>query len=95
MSSLSIKVNIAGRTYPLTIERDEEEMIRKAAAEINKNIDILKESYAVKDNQDLLAMTALQFATKSVEEIDSVEHEKLTAAIIQLNEELTIKRPKS
>ena len=61
----------------------------------NKNIDILKESYAVKDNQDLLAMTALQFATKSVEEIDSVEHEKLTAAIIQLNEELIIKRPKS
>ena len=40
-------------------------------------------------------MTALQFATKSVEEIDSVEHEKLTAAIIQLNEELTIKKPKS
>lgn len=95
MSSLSIKVNIAGRTYPLTIERDEEEMIRKAAAEINKNIDILKESYAVKDNQDLLAMTALQFATKSVEEIDSVEYENLTTAIIQLNEELTIKKPKS
>ena len=52
MSSLSIKVNIAGRTYPLTIAREEEEMIRKAAAEINKNIDILKQSYAVKDNQE-------------------------------------------
>ena len=39
MSSLSIKVTIAGRTYPLTIDRNEEEVIRKAAAEINKNID--------------------------------------------------------
>ena len=35
MSQLSIKVNIAGRTYPLTIERSEEEMIRKAADNIN------------------------------------------------------------
>lgn len=95
MSSLSIKVNIAGRTYPLTIAREEEEMIRKAAAEINKNIDILKKSYAVKDNQDLLAMTALQFATKNVEEIDSVEYEKLTAAVIQLNEELKINESSS
>jgi cell division protein ZapA len=95
MSSLSIKVNIAGRTYPLTIAREEEEMIRKAAAEINKNIDLLKQSYAVKDNQDLLAMTALQFATKSVEEIDSVEYEKLTDAIIQLNEELKINESSS
>lgn len=95
MSSLSIKVNIAGRTYPLTIAREEEEMIRKAAAEINKNIDILKQSYAVKDNQDLLAMTALQFATKNVEEIDSVEYENLTNAIIQLNNELNIEEPSS
>ena len=95
MSSLSIKVNISGRTYPLTIAREEEEMIRKAAAEINKNIDILKQSYAVKDNQDLLAMTALQFATKNVEEIDSVEYENLTKAIIQLNNELNIEESSS
>ena len=36
MSQLSIKVNIAGRTYPLTIERSEEEMIRKAADNITR-----------------------------------------------------------
>ena len=56
MSQLSIKVNIAGRTYPLTIERSEEEMIRKAADKINESIKDLKENYAVKDIQDLLAM---------------------------------------
>jgi len=88
MSSLSIKVNIGGRIYPLTIARNEEEQIRKAAADINKNIDKLKENYAVKDIQDLLAMTALQYADKSVGENDSVEFEKLTEAIIKLNEEL-------
>ncbi len=89
MSSLSIKVNIGGRTYPLTISRDEEEKIRKAAADINKNIDNLKKNYAVKDIQDLLAMTALEYATKSVGENDSVEYEKLTEAILKLNEDLS------
>ena len=88
MSSLSIKVNIAGRTIPLTISRDEEEKVRKAATDINKMIDSFKENYAAIDIRDLLAMTALQYATKSIGENDSVEYEKLTEAIIQLNEEL-------
>ena len=95
MSSLSIKVTIAGRTYPLTIDRNEEEVIRKAAAEINKNIESLKSNYAVKDVQDLLAMTALQFATKNVENLNSIEYDKLNEAIVLLNQELTFKTPSS
>ena len=95
MSSLSIKVTIAGRTYPLTIDRNEEEVIRKAAAEINKNIDSLKSHYAVKDVQDLLAMTALQFATKNVENLNSIEYDKLNEAIVLLKQELTFKTPSS
>lgn len=61
---LSIKVVIGGRTYPLTIQRDEEEVIRRAAKNINQSIENLQENYAVKDMQDLLAMTCLQIATK-------------------------------
>ena len=38
----------------------------KAADDINRAIKLLQENYAVKDMQDLLAMTALQLATKSV-----------------------------
>ena len=34
MDKLKIKVSIAGRTYPLTIIRDEVENIRKAATKI-------------------------------------------------------------
>ena len=59
MSELSIKVMIGGRSYPLTINRSEEEKIRKAVSEIDKNIKELKNNYAVIDMQDLLAMTAL------------------------------------
>ena len=36
MSELSIKVVIGGRTYPLTINRDDEEKIRKSVSEIEK-----------------------------------------------------------
>ena len=62
MDKVSLKIVIAGRTYPLTINGEEEEAIREAANRINSNIKKLQGSYAVKDMQDLLAMTTLQIA---------------------------------
>lgn len=67
MSKLSIKVNIANRVYPLTIERDEEELIRMAAKRVNDNMKQLESTYEVSDKQDLLAMTALYFSNKALE----------------------------
>ncbi|MCR9172251.1 MAG: cell division protein ZapA [bacterium] len=64
MAKLSLKVVVAGRTYPLSVNESEQEKVLKAAEDINKAIKLLQENYAVKDKQDLLAMTALQLATK-------------------------------
>lgn len=64
MGKLSLKVVVAGRTYPLTVNQGEEAKVTKAAEDINKAIKMLQDNYAVKDMQDLLAMTALQLATK-------------------------------
>lgn len=64
MEKVSLKVIIAGRTYPLTIKKEEESAIMQAAERINSNIKKLQGSYAVKDMQDLLAMTTLQFAVQ-------------------------------
>lgn len=64
MAKLSLKVVVAGRTYPLSVNENEQEKVQKAAEDINKAIKLLQENYAVKDMQDLLAMTALQLATK-------------------------------
>ena len=89
MSQLSIKVNIAGRTYPLTIERSEEEMIRKAADNINDSVKNLKENYAVKDIQDLLAMTALQLSTKSNTISKEVDDDKVDNELKALDKELS------
>jgi cell division protein ZapA len=65
MGKLSLKVVVAGRTYPLTVNQGEEAKVTKAAEDINRTIQMLQDNYAVKDMQDLLAMTALQLATKS------------------------------
>lgn len=65
MNKISLKIVVAGRTYPLTVEESEEKKVLKAADDINKSIKLLQDNYAVKDMQDLLAMTALQLATKS------------------------------
>lgn len=70
---LSIKVTIANRVYPLTINRNEEEQIRKAVDCINENVRQLESSYAVRDKQDLLAMTALYFADKSLAADEQLE----------------------
>jgi cell division protein ZapA len=64
---LSIKVSIAGRIYPVTIERSEEENVRKAVKAINEKVSDYEKNFDIKDRQDLLAMASLNFASKSVE----------------------------
>ena len=66
MGKLKINLVIAGRTYPLSVSNtNEEEGMRKAASAINKLITMYEQNYAVSDKQDVLAMCALQFASKS------------------------------
>ncbi len=67
MGELSIKIKIANRVYPLTVDSSEEEGIRKAADKINHSINEFERLYAVKDKQDLLAMAALKIASNNYE----------------------------
>jgi cell division protein ZapA len=62
---LKIKVSIADRVYPLTIKPEQEEGLRKAAKKIEETIKKFEQSYAVRDKQDVLAMSALQFAAET------------------------------
>lgn len=62
---LSIKVSVANRSYPLRITQEEHEKVLLAAENINKRIKEFEDNYAVKDKQDLLAMSALQFAIEA------------------------------
>ena len=81
---IKIKISIADRVYPLTVNMSQEEAMRLASKKIDIMIKQFEENYAVRDKQDVLAMCALQFASqleqKNVENaIDGTESiERLT-----------------
>ena len=62
---LKIKISIADRVYPLTVELAQEEGLRSASKKIDTMIKQFEENYAVRDKQDVLAMCALQFASQT------------------------------
>ncbi|GET29265.1 cell division protein ZapA [Prolixibacter sp. SD074] len=64
---LSININIADRRYPLRIDRNDEEKIRKAAKIINDKVLQYKQRYANKDSQDCLSMATLQFVIQMLD----------------------------
>ena len=86
MDKLKINLVIAGRSYPLSVNSTiEEEGMRKAATNINQLISNYENNYAVSDKQDVLAMCALQFASKL--EISTLDTEETnTEALDKINE---------
>ena len=60
-----IKLNIGNRVYPLSVDTNQEEILRKAAKQINLMINDYESKYAVRDKQDSLAMCALQILSQS------------------------------
>ncbi len=69
---LPITITIAGRPYRLTIARDEEETVRKAAKHIEGQISHYAGNYRYSDKQDLLAMVVLHFATLAINNQEEV-----------------------
>ncbi len=81
---LSIRVNVADRYYPLKVERENEEKIRKAARMINEKVLQYKQRYSDKDVQDFLAMAALQYVIKLTEEEERAAGDELPDALNEM-----------
>ena len=62
-NKLKIKLSIADRVYPLTVDPSQEEGLRSASKKIEAMSKQFEENYAVRDKEDVLAMCALQFAS--------------------------------
>ena len=94
MNEISISLPIADRSYRLSVEKEHEELFRKAAKLIDKRIKDYSGSYAYKDKQDLLAMVALEYATgylqndQQLSENELQWREKLLAIDHALDEQL-------
>lgn len=88
MGDLSIKIKIANRVYPLTINAKEEEGVRKVADEINKSIAEYEKLYAVKDYQDLLAMVALKLVSTNYQKQQTVVNgdSQIEESLVQIDQ---------
>ncbi len=84
---LSIRVNVADRYYPLKIDPNDEEKIRKAAKLINEKVIQYKQRYNDKDTQDFLAMAALQFVIKMLESENRFDVSPIVAQLNELNDQ--------
>lgn len=82
---LSIRIQIGGRQYPLSIAPEKEEVIRKAAKLLNERMKSYQENFAVQDTQDLLSMSALEIGVRLLE----VEQQKSEMKNEELEKQLT------
>jgi len=61
---MAIQITIAGRTYPINVKQDQEATLKRMAGEIESHMQFLRDNYAIKDSQDILAMTLLEYANR-------------------------------
>lgn len=85
---ISITVKIADRPYRLKVNKDQEEVIRKAAKTIEEKCKEYGENYAYKDKQDLLAMVTLEAMTSSIsyQQAQSFKEHQLTSRLNDIDE---------
>ena len=63
----SIKIKIADREYPLKVSSPEqEEVIRKAASELNKKLGLYQDKYPNKGMIEILSFVALNVSVSNV-----------------------------
>jgi hypothetical protein len=65
---LNIKLMVADRLYPLSIDPSEEESFRLAAKKINEMIQTFERHYDLRDKQDAIAMCAIVLARQASQE---------------------------
>ena len=62
MQQLKNKVKVANSLYPLTINRKDEEGVRKAVKNIEDRLKLYESKFEARDTQDLLSMCLLEMA---------------------------------
>jgi cell division protein ZapA len=58
MDTVTLTIKIAGREYPMRVNKADEEQIIQAANNVNEQINQYKQKFNIQDTQDLLAMVA-------------------------------------
>lgn len=85
-----INIKIAGKEYPLTIDRKDERMVRAAASQINSKIIQYQASFPSTslDMRDLLAMVAFQLSFENLQLEEKNDTYPFVEKIQQMSKEL-------
>lgn len=92
MAKQDIKLNIGGRIYPISINSEEEEIIRKMGKDIEEMMKDIATKYDIKDKQDALAMAAMsmiseaQIALQKIKKETESSNQKVENMISMLDE---------
>lgn len=76
MSTLSIKIKIADREYPMKVAAEDEGRLRLAGQLLNDRFKELKKQFGIDDKIDLFAMVAFDCMTKNLVQKDEMEELK-------------------
>ena len=76
---IKINLQMAGAAYPITINREDEEIVREAAKQVNIRINAYREHYQNISSERIIAMVANQFALETLQLKDRNDTEPYTA----------------
>jgi len=91
MDTLSIRIKIGDRDYPMKVRVEDEARIRRAGKLINDRLKRYREEFGLDDRQDLLAMVAFDCMVETMElsEVSSEDSEKIVSTIQRINDSLS------
>ena len=85
---IRINLQMAGFSYPLTILREEEEIVREAARQVNVRVNAYREYYSNMPTERILMMTTYQIALESLQQKERNDTEPYTEKLKELTEVL-------
>ena len=83
---IKINLQIADSNYPLTINRQEEEMVREAAKQVNIRLNAYREYYKNLEPEKIIAMVAYQFSLEKLQLMQRKDPTPYTEKVKELTE---------
>ena len=85
-AKIKINLQIADSNYPLTINRQEEEMVREAAKQVNIRLNAYREYYKNLEPEKIIAMVAYQFSLEKLQLMQRNDTTPYTEKVKELTE---------
>ncbi|WP_321479334.1 cell division protein ZapA [uncultured Bacteroides sp.] len=83
---IKINLQIADSNYPLQIDREEEEVVREAAKQVNIRLNAYRTHYKNLNPEKIIAMVAYEFSLENIKQRQRNDTKPYTEKIEELTE---------